>query len=141
MTLYETFRKLQIDHCAIGLGLHSTQVQYYCTPKDACIIGNAGVDGIHYCTVPGFGDLIFAVSPMNLGDCVHPIARTFEDLLRLLLSCGDMAVLEQCYGWDEEEYRGFLMSCPITAEQQEVLDGSPTVAFPKVYGINGKPRS
>ncbi len=60
MTLYETFRKLQIDHCAIGLGLHSTQVQYYCTPKDACIIGNAGVDGIHYCTVPGFGDLIFA---------------------------------------------------------------------------------
>ena len=122
MTLYEKFRKLQIDHSAIGLGLHGTEVNYYCTPKGACIIGNAGVDGIHYCNVPGFGELIFVVSPMNLGDCVHPIARTFEDLLRLLLSCGDMAVLEQCYAWDEEEYKWFLISCPITAEQQEVLD-------------------
>lgn len=122
MTLYQKFRKLQIDHSAIGLGLQGTEVNYYCTPKGARFIGNAGVDGIHYCTIPGFGELIFAVSPMNLGDCVHPIARTFEDLLRLLLSCGDMAVLEQCYAWDEEEYKGFLISCPITAEQQEVLD-------------------
>lgn len=69
---------------------------YFCTPKGAAIIGWAGVDGIHYCFVDGFGETVFAVSPMNVGDYVHPVARNFEDLLRLLLSCVDMAALEQC---------------------------------------------
>lgn len=45
--------------------------------------------------------MVFVVNPMDFGDCVHPIARNFEDLLRLLLSCADMAALEQCYAWDE----------------------------------------
>ena len=53
---------------------------------------------------------------------MHPIARSFEDLLRLLLSCVDMAALEQCYAWDEEQYKAFLIDCPATKEQQEVLD-------------------
>ena len=122
MTTYQKFKKLNIRHSAIGLEQSDTDVTYYCTPKDADIIGWAGVDGIHYCTIPGFGEMIFAVSPMNFGDCVHPIARTFEDLLRLLLSCVDMAALEQCYAWDEEQYKAFLIDCPATEEQQAVLD-------------------
>lgn len=95
---------------------------YFCTPKGAAIIGWAGVDGIHYCFVDGFGETVFAVSPMNVGDYVHPVARNFEDLLRLLLSCVDMAALEQCYAWDEEQYKAFLIDCPATEEQQAVLD-------------------
>ena len=88
MTTYQKFKKLNIRHSAIGLEQSDTDVTYYCTPRDAAIIGWAGVDGIHYCTIPEFGEMIFAVSPMNFGDCVHPIAHSFEDLLRLLLSCG-----------------------------------------------------
>lgn len=121
MTLYRKFKQLPIHHAAIGLEQREGS-PYYCTPKGATILGWAGVDGIHYCTIPEFGEMVFAVSPMNLGDCVHPIARNFGDLLRLLLTCGDMAALEQCYAWDEEQFRAFLQDCPVTPEQQAVLD-------------------
>ena len=126
MTTYQKFKKLSIRHSAIGLGQSDSDVTYYCTPKGAEIIGWAGVDGIHYCTIPEFGEMIFAVSPMNFGDCVHPIARSFEDLLRLLISCGSMDALEQCYAWDEEQFKAFLIDCPATEEQQTVLDALQT---------------
>lgn len=126
MTTYQKFKKLNINHSVIGLEQSDTDVTYYCTPRKAEIIGWAGVDGIHYCTIPEFGEMIFAVSPMNFGDCVHPIARSFEDLLRLLLSCVDMAALEQCYAWDEEQFKAFLIDCPATEKQQAVLNALQT---------------
>lgn len=122
MNTYEQFKKLNVDFGCIGLQQWNHYENYYCTPEDANIIGSAGVDGIHYCSIPQFGEMIFAVSPMNFGDCVHPIARSFEDLLRLLLSCGDMAALEQCYAWDEEQFKTFLIDCPVTIDQQEALE-------------------
>ena len=130
MNTYECFRKMKIDFACLGIQQLKHYENYYCTPKDAVIIGSAGVDGIHYCTIPEFGEIIFAVSPMNFGDCVHPIARNFEDLLRLLLSCADMAALEQCYAWDEEQYKAFLIDCPATVRQQEALD-----AIHNAFGI------
>lgn len=122
MITIEELIKLNINLGAVGLEQSDTDVTYFCTPRNADIIGWAGVDGIHYCTIPDFGDMIFAVSPMNFGDYVHPIARNLEDLLRLLLSCTDMAVLEQCYAWDEEQFKAFMLDCPTTQEQQPVLD-------------------
>ena len=121
MTNLQRFQNLPVDHFAVGLGQQATAAVYYCTPREAAILGWAGVDGIHYCTIPEFGEMIFAVSPMNLGDCVHPIARNFEDLMRLLLYCADMAALEQCYAWDEEQFRAFLADFPATSAQQAVL--------------------
>ena len=122
MGTYERFQKRNMDLGCIGIQQRKHYEHYYCTPKDAAIIGSAGADGIHYCTIPGFGEMIFAVSPMNFGDCVHPIAQSFEDLLRLLLSCGDMAALEQCYAWDEEQFEAFLIDCPATADRQKALE-------------------
>lgn len=122
MITYSEFLKKNIDLSPLGFHQDTDYVPYYCTPKDANILASAGVDGIHYCTIPDFGELIFAISPMNFGECVHPIARTFEHLLRLLLSCVDMAALEQCYAWDEEQYKAFLIDCPATEKQQAVLD-------------------
>lgn len=122
MITIEELRKLDIDLGAVGLEQSDTHVTYFCTPRDAGIIGWAGVDGIHYCTIPEFGEMIFAISPMNIGDYVHPIALNLEDLLRMLLFCGDMAALEQCYAWDEEQFKAFLIDCPATKKQQAVLD-------------------
>ncbi len=122
MITMQQFCALPIDHAAIGLEQSHDYTAWYCTPKDAEIFGWAGVDGIHYCTIPEFGEMIFAVSPMNIGDCVHPIARNLEDLLSLLLHCGDMAALEQCYAWDEEQFQAFLMDYPMTKNQKAVLD-------------------
>lgn len=118
----KAFKQTNIDLSPLGFMQNGDFVLYYCTPKNARILATSGIDGIHYCTIEQFGEMIFAVSPMNFGDCVHPVARSFEDLLRLLLHCGDIAALEQCYAWDEEQYKAFLADCPVTEKQQAVLD-------------------
>lgn len=124
MSKYDELVKSGIDLSPCGFEIcdNLKDYAYYCTPMGAEIIGCAGVDGIHYCTIPQFGEMIFAVNPMDFGDCVHPIARNFDDLLRLLFTCADMSVLEQCYVWDEEQYKAFLLDCPPTDEQKNVLD-------------------
>ena len=109
MTLYQKFQKLSIDHSAIGLEQCDTYTPYFCTPKGAEVIGWAGVDGIHYCFVKFFVGTVFAVSPMNLpGEYVHPIARSFEDMLSLLLACGSMDAIEQAHMWDEAAFDGYV---------------------------------
>ena len=118
----KSFKKTKIDLSLLGFDMNGDFELYYCTPKKAQIVASSGVDGIHFCTIPQFGEIIFAVSPMIFGDCVHPIARCFEDLLSLLLHCGDIAALEQCYAWDEEQYKAFLIDNPATEKQQAVLD-------------------
>lgn len=105
MTLYQRFLKLDLDTSSLGLNRSEANQSYFCTPKGANILGWAGADGIHYCFVRGFGETVFAVSPANLpGDYVHPIAGSFEDLLRLLLACGTMDALEQIHGWSEAQF-------------------------------------
>ena len=95
---------------------------YFCTPRGASIIGCAGVDGIHYCFVRGFGETVFAVSPMNAApDFVHPLAKSFEDFLRLLLACGDAAALEQAWMLDKTQFESFLKENPATEDQKETL--------------------
>ncbi len=86
------------------------------------------MDGIHFCFVRGFGETVFAVSPMNGGkDCVHVIARDFSDFLRLLLATGDSAALEQAWQWDEAQFDAFLSENPPTDEQKAVLSQITTV--------------
>ena len=120
--LYKEFLQLGISLAAVGFESMDEEITYFCTPKGAAIIGWAGVDGVHYCTIRGFGNAIFAVSPMNSApDYVHPIAEDFQTLLRLLLACGDAAALEQAWQWDEEQFNKYLEDHPFTAEQKAVL--------------------
>lgn len=123
---WKEFLGLGIDLAPVGLEVEDGAGVYFCTPKDAKILGWAGVDGIHFCTVSGFGEMVFAVSPMNFGDYVHPIARSVDDLLRLLLACGNMAALEQCHSWEEAQFEAFLLDNPVTEEQQDMLDAIGT---------------
>lgn len=118
---YEQLQALHLDLSAFGFASGDDSCAYFCTPKGAAILGCAGVDGIHYCTVPDFGSVIFAVNPMDFGDYIHPIARNFEDLLRLLLSGTDMAALEQCHAWTREQFSDFLAEYPPTPEQKQML--------------------
>ena len=122
-TFYERYLSLNIDGSHIGLERGEGESRYFCTPKGAKVIAWAGVDGIHYCFVRGFGEMVFAVSPMNTpGNYVHPVARDFKDFLQLLLACGDAAALEQVYCWNQAQFDAFLQDNPLTAQQQAVLD-------------------
>ena len=119
---YAEFKGLGIDLGALGAESGRNAVRYTCTPKGAKIFGWAGVDGIHFCTVKGYGETIFSVSPMNPGqDCVQPLARDMGDFLRLLLACGDTAALEQAWMWTEAQFEEYLQEYPPTEDQRAVM--------------------
>ncbi len=118
---FEKFLRRGIDLAPLGAARREDNTPYFCTPKGASVFGWAGVDGIHFCFVRGFGGTVFAVSPMDPPECVRPVARDFADFLRLLLACGDTAALEQAWMWDEAQFDGFLRENPPTEEQKAVM--------------------
>lgn len=120
---YQRFLKTGLSLAPLGIAPREDNSPYFCTPRGASIFGWAGVDGIHFCFVRGFGEMVFAVSPMNgAGEYVHPVACDFDDFLRLLLACGDSAALEQAWQWDEAQFSAFLRENPPTAEQRDALN-------------------
>ena len=128
VAFYQKFLRKHLDLSSLSVMRREDNDPYFCTPKGASIFGWAGVDGIHFCFVRGFGETVFAVSPMNGGkDCVHVIARDFSDFLRLLLATGDSAALEQAWQWDEAQFDAFLAENPPTDEQKAVLSQISTV--------------
>lgn len=138
MSILETYKNGNIDLSVLGLNRGPKEGGYFCTPVGAKVFGWAGVDGIHYCTIEGQGDTVFAVSPMNFGDYVHPIAGSFEDLLRMLLSCHSMDALEQCYAWAEDQFKAYLIDYPATEEiiekQKQILDTFHLEPMEDVFG-------
>lgn len=122
MVTYGDFAASGLDLSPLGLIQNREYPEHFCTPKGAEILGEAGVDGIHFCFVPGHGETVFAVSPMNLpGEYVHPVARNFSDFLALLAACGDTAAIEQAWQWDQEAFSRFLRENPPSPEQREAL--------------------
>ena len=123
MNLLNSYLRSKLDLSHIGLHRGEKESNYFCTPVLSKVIGWADVDGIHFCVSKNFGDIVFAVNPMNTpGNYVHPVARNFEDFLRLILACRDTAVIEQCWFMDREVFDSFLEANPPTAEGQKCLD-------------------
>lgn len=111
--LYETYKTLKIDGSWIGLE-PGEAAPYFCTPVGAEIIG--WDNGIHYCFIKGFGDMVFCVNPEPCCDhCVYPIARNFRDFLGLILATGNTNTLQQIIWWDKKQFDDFVSS----PEEQE----------------------
>lgn len=119
---YQEFLKRNIDLSSLGIKKNINGKTYFCTPQGASIIGWEEVDGIHYCFIRGFGEMVFVVNPSNAApDCVHPLASNFNDFLRLLLACGNVAVLEQAWQWNQIRFETYLSENPPTEEQKIAL--------------------
>ncbi len=119
---YTEFKKLGMDLSPVGIERHTEDISYFCTPVGMRIIGWAGVDGIHYGFVRGYGERVFAVNPENFGgEYVHPLAFDFEDFLRLLIACGDCNALEQAWMWNREQFEAFLEEYPPDDAQRAVM--------------------
>lgn len=120
--ILKKFLQRGVDLSPVGVELREDNTNYFCTPKGASVFGWAGIDGIHFCFIRGFGEMVFSVSPMNTSpDYVHPVAENFTDFLRLILACGDVAVVEQAWMWNEAQFEAFLNENPTTQEQQQTL--------------------
>ncbi len=123
MTIQEQYQALYIDGSLFGLEAGAEKGSYFCTPMGMKVIGWEGVGGIHYGTIEGLGEMIYAVNPENFGDwLVFPIAQNFEDLLRLLLAAGSMAAIEQIQRWDKETFQRFLQENVETEETKDALE-------------------
>ena len=123
MNYLNSYLRSKLDLSHIGFQRGEKWSNYFCTPVLSKVIGWAGVDGIHFCTTKGFDEIIFAVSPENLpGKYVHPVARNFEDFLRLLLACNDTAAIEQCWFMDREVFEDFLTNNQPDGAGQKCLD-------------------
>ena len=121
--LYEKYKNLKIDGSWIGLEA-GAQTPYFCTPIGAEIIG--WNNGIHYCFIKGFGDMVFCVNPETCCDYnVYPIARNFCDFLGLILATGNTNTLQQIIWWDKKRFEDFVNS----PEEQEYR------VRPEVQGI------
>lgn len=123
MIMYEKYCQLEIDGSWIGLENNDNNVEYFCTPVDAKIIG--WENNIHYCFIRGYRDMVFAVNPETCVDkYVYPLAMNFKDFLRLILACGSTTAVEQIVWWSKEQFENFLVSDDnaIYPEQQKVLD-------------------
>ena len=111
--LYEKYKNLKIDGSWIGLEA-GAQTPYFCTPIGAEIIG--WDNGIHYCFIKGFGDMVFCVNPEPCCDYnVYPIARNFCDFLGLILATCNTNTLQQIIWWDKKRFEDFVNS----TEEQE----------------------
>ena len=122
MNLYQQFLSLPIDRESLGLEPRDRDITHFCTPKGAGILGWAGVDGVHYCTVPALGETVFCVTPMDGPPYVRPIAEDFDTLLHLLLACGTMDAISQAYMMDEAGFYRFIAENPPMPAQQAALD-------------------
>ncbi len=133
MLTYQQFLKKHIDLSPLSVMPCDNSFAYDVTPRGARLFGRAGVDGIHFCFVRGFGDMVFAVSPMNGEDeAVHPIAASFEQFLALLVACADSAALEQAWEWDEAAFNAFLRDNPPTDEALRVIDQLRALPLPSL---------
>jgi len=91
--LYEKYKNLKIDGSWIGLEA-GAQTPYFCTPIGAEIIG--WDNGIHYCFIKGFGDMVFCVNPETCCDY-------------------NVYTLQQIIWWDKKRFEDFVNS----PEEQE----------------------
>lgn len=120
MNTFEAYQNKAFDLTAFGLMRAGTDYACFCTPVGAEIFAAPGVDGNHYCRIVGFGETIFAVSPANgAGEYVHPVARSFEDFLRLLLMLDGEAAIEQCWQWSQEQFDAFMADERVSQETKE----------------------
>ena len=128
MTMYEKYCQLKIDGRWIGLEKSDLCVDYFCTPRNATVIG--WENSIHYCFIKGYKDMVFAVNPESCMErYVYPLARNFKDFLRLILSCGSTTAVEQIIGWTKEQFESFVVSEDNARypEQEKVLEDIKSV--------------
>ena len=76
MTVFERYGRLNIDASYIGLE-KSNASRYCCEPIGGKTFAALGVDGVHFCFIDGFGEMVFSVNPYAYkNQDVNPLAYT-----------------------------------------------------------------
>lgn len=100
---YKKYKKMNIKGQLISLDYRDMENPYFCYPVNAEVIGFE--ENILYCFLPEYGEMVFASQPDSCVETnVYPLARTFEDFLRLIISCGSANPIEQIIWMNKERF-------------------------------------
>ena len=116
MTLLDKFLTSSLDTTDIGLDT-TPRVPGGHPPAGAAVIGWEAGGAVHYCTLLGQGDAVFAVE----GGKLHAVASSFEEFLSLLLACGSTSLLRQAWGMSRSCFLRALHANPLTHKQRSIL--------------------
>ncbi len=119
---FENYLKLNIKGELISLVSTEHLYPYWCYPTNSKPIGLEG--SILYCFIEGYNDMVFASNPETCVDTnVYPLARSFEDFIRLILACGSANPVEQIGWMSKEKFEEHLKNEKMnqTEEQIKVL--------------------
>ena len=98
---YQNYLSLNINGNLISLESIEHLYPYWCYPTNSKPIGLEGC--ILYCFIDGYDEMVFACNPESCVDSnVYPLAKSFEDFMRLILACGSANPIEQI-GWMSKE--------------------------------------
>ncbi len=140
MKLYDQYAALSLDGALFGFEKGSCDGGYYCTPRGMKVFG--WDNGIHFGTVRGYRDCIFAVNPEAYENTqkVFLLAENFRDFLSLILSAGHTAAIEQIVSFPftreqyEEYVKGCVFSAPTHSEAMAAIEGLGIERMPDAYG-------
>ena len=121
MTAYKKFLSLDIDSSLISLEKMGGSDRF-CYPANAKAIGFEGC--IMYCFIDGYGETVFACNPESCADIyVYPLAKNFEDFIRLILACGLANPVEQIVWMNKQQFEQHMQDEKEnqTTEQKELL--------------------
>ena len=122
MKLYQKFRNSSLDTSPLGMfsGVDISDSVY--TPTGARIVAWTGSAGGHFCQVTGFGDMVFAVDPSAPpGDCVHPVARSLPDFIRLVADSRNAGLVFRAYQWSRARFEEQVKSIRPDYKMRSVL--------------------
>lgn len=106
-TLFERYKELNINGSLICFEQVEDIYSYFCYPTNAKAIGFEG--SIMYCFIMPYGDMVFACNPDTCADVfVYPIAKNFDDFIRLILACGSTNPIEQIVWMDKDKFTAHL---------------------------------
>ena len=120
---FESFKNLNIDTSSIALESTEFLYPYWCYPLNSKPIGLEGC--IVYCFIDGYGEMVFASNPESCADSnVYPLANSFEDFMRLIVTCGSANPVEQIVWMSKQRFEEHLRTekSVQTKEQEKVLE-------------------
>ena len=131
MYLYQKFRNSSLDTSTLGLYCGSDISDSVYTPTGYRILGWTGNAGVHFCQITGFGDAVFAVDPSAPpGDCVHPVAKTLTDFIRLIHDCRSAEIVYRTYQWSRSRFEAAVNAIRPDYKMSSVLRALDNIYHP-----------
>lgn len=125
---FENFKALNLDTSCISLESTESLYSYWCYPENSIPIGLEGC--ILYCFIDGYRDIVFVSNPESCVDVnVYPVANSFEDFMRLIITCGSANPAEQIVWMSKEKFEEHLKAetAAQTKEHRQILEQLKTV--------------